>query len=200
MGGVATTYAEARRFRPQGSRTGALVMLGLFAGLALASILQGLLDVTLPGARGQEPFALLYSATSVLGPLFYFAYVLVHNLGLACIVPGFGFLAAWFERGALQRRVIGGLLVGGVASGLVLTLAALLRAADRFNFRVAIPLYIGEAVSVLLLAGLAARELARFDPQQGYGPIIALRWPLAVSAMLLALLAALETVFVFTVR
>lgn len=181
-------------------RAGAVALLAAFCALATLSLAQGILDVTLPRVLGTEPFGVLYGLSGAYGPSFYFAYVLAHNLGLACIVPGYGFAGAWMDQRPMQRRVIAAMLLAGVASGLALTLAALLSAQERFQLAVALPLYLGEAVSVLVMAALSARELVRFDARRGFRPLLALLWPFAVSAALLALLAAVETVFVFTIR
>ncbi|HEX2021089.1 MAG TPA: hypothetical protein VHH36_00125, partial [Candidatus Thermoplasmatota archaeon] len=112
-------------------------VLALCAVTATLSILQGVVDVVLPALQGEEPFGFLLRATEAYGPAFFIAYVFVHNLGLACLVPGFGFLAAWFERKTRNRTLIGVLLAGAVVASLLVALQYLLLAHDRFDLRIA---------------------------------------------------------------
>lgn len=161
------------------------------------SIGQGIIDVVVPALTGGRPFELLLSWTQQLGPAFLGGYVFVHNLGLACVVPGFGFAAARYERIPRNRGRIGLLLAGSVVLSLVVALQYLLMAHEKFDLRVALPIYLAEAIAVLVLAVPAARELRGFVPTPRYGwslvhPFRNLRRPFMVSLVTLALLAVVE--------
>lgn len=172
-------------------------MLALFAVLATLSVAQGIVDVVLPTIRGEEPFGFLFRAYAAFGPAFLWAYVFVHNLGLACLVPGFGFLAAPFERRTENRRIIGLLLAGAVVGSLLTALQYMLTARERFDLLYTLPLFVGEALAVLVLALAAARELKGFVPTRRYewslvAPFRRLRVPFLAATLLLAALGALE--------
>lgn len=180
-------------------------MFGGCAVLATLSILQGFVDVVMPALRGEEPFGFLYQSTERFGPAFFIGYVFVHNLGLACVVPGFGFLAAWFERKTHNRAIIGGLLAGAVAMSLLVAAQYLITAHQRFDLALAIPLYAGEALSVLALALAASLELKGFVPTRRYEwalvtPFRRMALVLATTASLLVLLATLEAYTVLVLR
>lgn len=175
-----------------------MAMLGIFALVALVSLVQGFLDVVIPTARGEAPFGLLFQESQRFGPVFFAAYIFVHNLGLATLVPGFGFVAARFERKPKNRGLIGILLVGAVVAALGVALLYILRAPDRFNLVVSSCLFAGESVAVLALGVTAALELRGFVPTRKLGwslvkPFRTLVLPAIVSAALLALLAVVET-------
>lgn len=174
-----------------------LAMLTLFALLALASLAQGVVDVVLPTIRQEPPFGLLFRETQRYGPAFFAVYIFVHNLGLACLVPGLGFLAARFERRKENRAIIGALLVGAVVAALVVAALYIARTPERFDLKVSIPLFFGEAAGVLALGVCAALQLRGFIPTRRLGwslvaPFRTLVLPALVSAGLLALLAAVE--------
>ena len=114
-------------------------MLALFASLAVASLLQGVGDIVLPTARGGAPFSFLFATTRVFGPSAFALYVFIHNFGLACLVPGVGFVAARYERHTKNRGVIGILLVGAVVLALLVALEYLLQAQDKFDPAFAFP-------------------------------------------------------------
>lgn len=176
-------------------------LLALFAVLATVSLAQGIVDVVLPTLRGERPFGFLFEMSSRYGPVFFGAYIFVHNLGLACLVPGYGFLAAWFEKRTANRALIGAILAGAVAFSLLTALTYIVRAPERFDLAVSVPLFLGEAASVLVMALLAARELRGFVPTRAYDwslmtPFRRLRVPFVASAALLAVLAAFEAVVV----
>lgn len=172
-------------------------MLGVFAVLATLSVLQGFVDVLIPAVRGEDPFGFLFQATQRFGPWFFTAYIFVHNLGLACVVPGFGFVAAWFEKRTENRATIGLLLVGAVVASLLTAAAYLAQASARFDLAVSIPLLLGEALGVLVLALAAARELRGFVPTPRYEwslvrPFRRLRLPLLASVLVLGALSLVE--------
>lgn len=173
------------------------ILLGVLAFFATESLLQGIVDVTLPFARHEEPFRFLFAQTQLWGPGFFFLYVFVHNLGLACMVPAYGVLGGWFERRRMNRLAIGALLFAAVLASLAMSLAWMLHDAERFDMGFAIPLYVAESAAVIVPAALGAREVARWEPAEGLQRIMReTGWPFVVSAALLLLLAAVETVFV----
>lgn len=177
-------------------------MLAVMAGLGAISIVQGFVDVVLPALWGQEPFALLYRATEVLGPGYFGAYLFVHNLGLACVVPGFGFLASRYEKQTTNRARIGMILLGAVLVSLLVALEYLIQAAERFDVAFAMALFTLEACAVLLLAFPSALQLRGFVPTRVYSwalitPFRRLRVPMVTSAFLLVLASIAETLFVF---
>jgi hypothetical protein len=172
-------------------------MLAIFAVLATVSLAQGVVDVVLPTVRGERLFGFLFEASEMYGPAFFGGYVFVHNLGLACLVPGYGFLAAWFEKRKANRTLIGLILAGAVVFSLLTALTYIVQAPERFDLRVAVPLFVGESVGVLLLSVAAARELRGFVPTRAYEwslvtPFERLRGHFLASMMLLAVLAAAE--------
>lgn len=172
-------------------------VLGLCAVLATLSLMQGVVDVVLPALAGEPPFGFLFAATARFGPAFFIGYVFVHNLGLACLVPGFGFVAARFERKTRNRSLIGVVLAAAVVVSLLVALQYLVFAHRRFDLAIAIPLYAGEALSVLALALAGALELRGFVPTRRYEwalvtPFRRLGLPLATTAALLVLLATVE--------
>ena len=176
-------------------------MLALFAVLATVSLAQGFVDVVLPTLRGEAPFGFLFEASSRFGPAFFAAYIFVHNLGLACLVPGYGFLAAWFEKRTRNRTLIGVILAGAVVFSLLTALTYIVRAPERFDLAVAVPLFVGESASVLVLSVAAARELRGFVPTRVYDwslvtPFRNLRAPFVAATVMLAALAAFEAAVV----
>jgi hypothetical protein len=176
-------------------------MLALFAVLATVSLAQGFVDVVLPTIRGERPFGFLFEATRLYGPVFFGAYIFLHNLGLACLVPGYGFIAAWFEKRKANRTLIGVILAAAVVFSLLTAATYIVRAPERFDLAVAIPLFVGESAAVLFMAVAAARELRGFVPTRVYdwslvAPFRRLRTPFAAAIVLLAALAAFEAVAV----
>lgn len=174
-----------------------VAMLGAFAVLATVSVLQGMVDVVLPTLRGEDPFGFLFGATERFGPLFFVAYIFVHNLGLACVVPGFGFLAAKFERNKANRFLIGVLLSAAVLVSLLVAGQYILLESERFNLPIALTLLVGETCGVLALAFAAMRELRGFVPTRRYEwslvtPFRNLRVPFAYSVGILLILSLWE--------
>lgn len=171
-------------------------MLGLFAALALASLLQGVLDVVIPTMRHEQPFGVLFGLTARFGPAFFVAYIFVHNMGLACLVPGFGFVAARIEKKPANRGVIGALLLGAVLVTLGVAALYLIRTPERFNMAVSIPLFVGESVSVLAMGVTAALELRRYVPtrKMGWSLVLPLRTVGMVALVTAGLLLVLATV------
>lgn len=194
---MSTAMANPRRTRVAAVPRWPTYMLGMLSVLATVSLLQGVVDVVVPAVNGTEPFGFLFAATEALGPGFLVLYVFVHNLGLACLVPGFGFLAARFEKKTANRGRIGLLLAGSIVLSLLMALQYLIQARERFDLRFALPLFAAEAAAVLLLSIAAARELRGFVPTPAYPwsliqPFRNLRKPLVVSVATLALLSLVE--------
>ena len=172
-------------------------LLAFFAVVATLSLLQGWADIVLPILQGDEPFTFLFTMTDLYGPWFFVGYIFVHNLGLACLVPGYGFLAAWFERRTANRFVIGVLLAGAVLGALLVAAQLVFSAPSRFDMPTTLALLVGEACGVLALAVAGARELRGFVPTPRYvwslvTPFRNLKVPLGYSALLLALLSVWE--------
>lgn len=172
-------------------------MLAGFSLLATLSILQGWVDIVLPVLTGGRSFGFLYEMTERFGPWFFIGYVFVHNLGLACLVPGYGFLAAYFERRTANRFLIGLLLTASLVASLLVAAHFILTAPALFHMPTTIALFVGEACGVLALALAATRELRGFVPTRAYAwslvrPFQRLRLPLAYSTATLLLLSLFE--------
>lgn len=163
----------------------------LLVALSAASVAQGVLDVAIPIARHEPPFGWLLERSHAWGPWFLGAWLFVHNVGLAVLVPGVGFAAAPHARDARERGRVAHILVVATLALIALGAFLLLQRPDIFTTRVAWPLYIGESAAVLLPALAAARELIGPQPR-----LRALRAPLAAAVSALALLATVETLAV----
>lgn len=177
-------------------------LLGVMAVLGALSIGQGFVDVVVPALTGGESFGFLMTWTERLGPGFLGAYLLVHNLGLACIVPGFGFLASYYEKETSNRQRIGMILLGAVLVSLLVALEYLIQAAERFDLAFAFALFTVEAAAVLLLAFPSARLMKGFVPTRAYGwalvtPFRRLRAPMAACLILLVGASIVEVAVVF---
>lgn len=174
-----------------------VAVLGAFAVLATLSLLQGVVDVVIPVATGEPVFGFLFAMTELYGPWFFVGYIFVHNLGLACLVPGYGFLAAYYERRTVNRGLIGVLLAASVLATLVVAAQFVLAAPERFDLPFASALLVGEACGVLALAFASARQLRGFVPTPRYEwslvtPFRHLGVPFAYSFVLLLLLSLWE--------
>lgn len=172
-------------------------LLALLVALATLSLAQGIVDVVIPTITGAPPFGFLFAMTERFGPWFFVGYIFLHNLGLASIVPGYGFLAARFERNPRNRAVIGVLLLGSIVVSLLVATQFIISASERFHMPLALTLLVGEACGVLALAYAAARELRGFVPTRAYAwslvtPFRNLGEPLAYSVAVLLLLSLWE--------
>lgn len=173
------------------------LMLALLALLAALSVVQGIVDVVIPVARGEAPFGFLFAQTERFGPAFFVAYVFLHNLGLACLVPGFGFVAARYERRTHNRFLIGILLTGSVVVSLFVALEFVLQASERFDLPTALVIFFAEASSILAVALSATRELKGFVPTRKYEwslvtPFRNLAVPLGYAVVTLVLVCLFE--------
>lgn len=174
-----------------------IVALAGFAVLATLSLFQGWIDVVVPALRGEKPFTFLFEMTERFGAGFFIAYIFIHNLGLACLVPGFGFLAAWFERRTVNRFAIGVLLMCAVIASLLVAVHFILNAPQQFELPLTLALLVGESCGVLALAVAAAEELRGFIPTRTYEwslitPFKRLSVPVGYSALLLLILSIWE--------
>lgn len=172
-------------------------MLAIFCILATLSILQGIADIVIPALRGEEPFGFLYALTDEFGPGFFVAYIFLHNLGLACLVPGYGFLAAYFERRTANRFLVGVLLTGAIVSTILVAAQLIFSVPESFHLPTSLALLVGEACGVLGLAVASAMELRGFVPTRAYEwslvkPFKALAVPFAYSFGVLLLLSVFE--------
>lgn len=194
---MATALARSANVRMATPPRWPTFMLGFFAVMATLSILQGIADVVIPVSRGERAFGFLFSMTERYGPGFFAAYIFAHNLGLACLVPGFGFLAAWYERRTVNRFLIGILLAGAVLASILVATHFIFTGPEAFDLPLATALLVGEACGVLALAVAAAQQLRGFVPTPAYQwslvkPFRELRVPLGYSATLLLLLSVWE--------
>lgn len=172
-------------------------VLAFFAVMATISLIQGWVDVVLPVFRQEPSFGLLFELTERYGAPFFVAYIFAHNLGLACLVPGYGFLAAWFERRTVNRFVIGVLLTAAVVASIIVAVHFILNAPEHFHLPLALALLVGESCGVLALAIAAARELRGFVPTPVYEwslvtPFRNLKVPFGYAALLLFVLSVWE--------
>lgn len=172
-------------------------VMGGFATLATLSILQGVVDIFIPVIVGEPAFGFLFHMTERYGATFFVGYIFIHNLGLASIVPGYGFLAAWYEKRTLNRGLIGVLLAGAVLASLLVAGHFILTAPDRFDVPFASALLLCEACGVLALAYAGARQLWGFVPTPRYEwslvtPFRQLAIPFAYSATLLLVTSLIE--------
>jgi hypothetical protein len=112
-------------------------------------------------------------------------------------VPGYGFLAAYFERRTVNRFIIGLLLAGSVVASLLVAAQLIMTAPEEFHIPTAIALLLGESCGVLALAIASARELKGFVPTRAYEwslvtPFRRLRLPLGYSIVVLLILSIWE--------
>lgn len=189
---------DATRYAHRQAPNWPMVLLALCAVMATLSLAQGIVDLVIPTLQNEEPFGFLFGAANAFGPNFLIVYIFIHNFGLACLVPGVGFLAAFYEKKTVNRGVIGILLAGAVILSLLIALQYLIQAKERFDLSIAIPIYVGEALTVLAMSIASAMELRGFVPTRRYQwalvtPFRRLALVLATTAAVLALLATLET-------
>lgn len=194
MGESPVKHAPPLRVRPPLWPTAAL---GLFAVLATLSLLQGFVDIVVPTLRGEDPFGFVFGMTERFGPGFFIVYIFLHNLGLASLVPGYGFVAAWFERRTVNRFLIGLILLASVVVSLMVAMQFIIVARGDFHRPFAFALLAGEACGVLILAVAAARELKGFIPTRRYEwslitPFRRLKVPFVSSAIILLALSVWE--------
>ena len=142
----------------------AFLLAACLALLAAASLAQGWLDVALPRARGERPFAFTGGLAEAHGPGALYLGILLHNLGLAGILPGMGFLLAMREPRPRLRRAIPAILLAALVLALANTLAMLLAGARHggLDLRFPLALYLAEATAVLGVGLLAHRAFRRW--------------------------------------
>lgn len=134
------------------------------ATLAGLSVATGIMDVLVPVLRGEEPFTPLMRLVDHYGPGYLFIHILVHNLGLACLVPGVGLVAATFEKDKGKRVLAARILFVTVILSLFVAFQYLLQARERFDLTLVIPLLAVEAFAVSLLAWRGFLVVRAFVP------------------------------------
>lgn len=172
---------------------------GLCALAAGLSIVQGLAEFALPLALGAEPFGLSRALAALAGGPGLFAAILLHNLGLALLLPGCGLIAAHHESDARRRGLVGPILVAAVLGAIGVGVWTLF-AAGGAHLAFLLPLALAEGAAILLVArathrelrGLAAGAATWRDVRQA---MRTLRPTIAIAAVALASLALAETVF-----
>lgn len=188
------------RVAPTADRLAFLVVVTLGA-LAALSLAQGVLDVGLPLARGEAPFGFTLGLGDAQGPGALYLAILAHNLGLAGLLPGLGFLLAMRERHPGLRRAIPPILLVALVVALGNAFALLLAAGGPGGasgpFRLA--LYLAEATAILGVASLSQqafhRRFARRTPDATAvaGALRDVGGPVFAAAIGLTILAGLET-------
>lgn len=174
-----------------------VVFLGVMLALGAACLATGVVDVLLPVLAGEEPFTVLQLLVEELGPAYLFFHIFVHNLGLACIVPGAGLLAARYEKSAKGRKLAALILLVAVVLALLIAIEYLIQARERFDLAIVAPLIMVEAFGVLALAWRGYRVVSTFRPTPKIGwslvhPARELAPWFAGSAIVLALAALVE--------
>lgn len=169
----------------------------LLATLAAAAIAQGVADFTGAAMVGAPLFSFTHGIAERFGPLGLFAAILAHNVGLACLIPGIGYLAARAEDASDGRVLLGRVLFVGLVAAMGAGLLYVLRGPGDFTLGIALPLLAGEAAAVLYVAHAAHAQFARFraappDEKTLGEALQGVRVPLAFGASALAVLAAAE--------
>jgi len=177
-----------------------IVMLALLAGAGLAT---GIEDVAIPSLTGKPLFEGLREIVERGGPLGYaylFLHILIHNLGIACLVPGVGFIAAHFEKCPEKRRLIGPILGAGVL--LAMSTASLWVIMEGVYSSTAILVFFAlECAGVLLLTWAGMRALRGYVPTRKWGwslfePASRLAPVFLAAGILIALAAFIEVIYV----
>jgi len=141
--------------------------------LAVLGLLTGIVDVAIPFLTGGAPFSLLFALTEAFGPGYLLAHIVVHNLGLACVVPGIAFLAMAKEKDRDLRRAIPWILFFAVALSVVSGVHYLFDA-GLYKGPSMLPVIVLEVGAVLGLA------LAGFLAYRDFVPTPAIGWSLVV--------------------
>jgi len=148
---------------------------GLLLCLALIGIGTGIMDVAVPVLKGDELFAPLKRAVELFGYPYLFLHIFLHNLGIACLVPGIGLIAAHMERNPRLRAVIGPILSVAVVVS-ILTGAFWVVQSGAYAQGVIVLFFALEAAGVLLLTFAGLRAM------RGYVPTPAPGWSLHTPA------------------
>jgi hypothetical protein len=180
-----------------GEPSWALPLAGVFALVALASLLQGVAEFLVPLVAGWEPFALTRALAHAAGGVGLFAAIAFHNVGLALVAPGCGIVAARFEEDDARRRWIAPILVAATAGAVLLGVVTVLGTASPADLSFTLALAAGEGTAVLSVGLTTHRELKRFRHRHpdAQGAALALRGlapTLVLSCLSLAALAVLE--------
>lgn len=167
-------------------------------GLGIVSLLQGVVDVGLPMSRGETPFAFTFALMERLGPGVLFLSILVHNLGLAGLLPGVGFLAAMLEPNARMRAWIPRILFAALLVSMASAFTFMFVGSGHFDLRFSLPLFLAEATAVVGVALMAYDQFSRFHERPAPVPHIAAAFEAIMPAFFAAALglialATLET-------
>lgn len=204
MGVYGAATPEVSTFSRRHERIGYGVTLGLGA-LATLSLFQGVVDIALPLSRGETPFGFTFGLMHKLGPGILFLSILVHNLGLAGLLPGLGFLAAMLEPNPRARRLIAPILLLALLLSMGTAVSAIFAGPGDFDLRFSLPLFLAEATAVLAVAFVSYGEFRRFLPRAPGRRDVARAFeavavPVFVSALGLIVLAVLETLVILGVQ
>lgn len=178
------------------------LMVGLFSLVAILSLVQGFSEFTVPLLLGEEPFALTRGIVERLGAPGLFGAILLHNLGLALLLPGCGLLAAHRETDASNRRLLAPILVAALLCAILVGTGSVLVTAPRAHLPFLLPLAAGEGAAILLVAVATQSQLRRFGTgamtwRQGNLALQAIRPALLVATVALGALALAETYFLW---
>lgn len=177
-----------------------LFFAGLLLFLALIGLATGILDIAIPTLNGEPIFSNLEAAVARWGFLYLFFHVFLHNLGLACIVPGIGLLAAHLEPNPRLRRAIGPILALAVALSLGVAATWVVRSGAYVNETVLL-IFGLEAAGVILLTAVGLRALSGYVPTPTAGwslhhPTHRLAPYLVVTSIIIGMAAFIEAVYV----
>ena len=180
-----------------------LAQVALLAALATAAIAQGVADFSGAALLGKPLFGFTNGIAERFGAAGLFVAILAHNLGLAALIPGIGYLAARWERTSAGRLLVGRVLLIGLVSAMGAGLFYVLAGPGDFSLGIALPILAGEAFAVLFVAQRAHAQFARFraaPPDAGaLGEAMRqVRVPLLFAFGALAVLAAAEVLVLWT--
>lgn len=167
----------------------------MFTATAL-SLVSGTVDVGIPALRGERPFGLLFEMKERVGPGYVFLHIFVHNLGLACLVPGLGLFAAALERRQENRKRIAMMLLATVVITALTALQYIVQAGFWTDVRI-VGLAIVEVTAVLMLAVVAYKPVSNFVPTRALGwslvkPMREIRGPFVAATAVLAAASVFE--------
>lgn len=177
-----------------------LFFAGLLLFLALFGVATSVTDIAMPVMSGKPLFSNLRGAVDQWGYPYLFFHVFLHNLGLACIVPGVGLLAAHLEPDPRIRRLIGPLLAVAVAASLG-TGAAWVMRTGAYSQGAILLIFTLEVLGVGLLTWVGLRSLRGYIPTPApgwslYSPTYRIAPFAVVSSLLLGLAAFIEAVYI----
>lgn len=131
--------------------------------LSLWAIASGLLDLVVPRLADAQDFEGVQRAANLAGPAGLGAYVLLHNLGLAALVPGVGLVACALEPSPRRRRLVAAILLAAVVVSLLVATELVIRR-GYWRLPIVLPLLVLESAAVLMVAIASYRALASYVP------------------------------------